>query len=344
MKKIVLILLVSSLLLAGCSALTGLNNQSVSDAEMATRVAQLLLTMTTPTTEIGFPNTPTPFATNDLITATPELITSTPAFVTSTPVVAGVITATPGGETDTAQPTETSVAVTDTPAATIAPSTAIPTATAQPVSATATATVTPPATDPALTLGNPTGTDTLDSASKWAWPTGDDDYLKVAFNNGHMQMTGLTNLAGWRLPLISQQVNTYIELTANSGSCTGKDSYGIIFRVPVLKDPTQGYLFEVTCDGYYRLWKWDGKVTPNGLATTLVAWRQSDAINAGANQTNRLGVMVKDNSYILYMNGVQLASAADSSYSAGFFGVFVHSAETSNYTVNFDTMKYWELP
>ncbi len=249
-----------------------------------------------------------------------------------------------GGELPTAQP---EVQATDLPIATELVTTEAPTETAIPETATTevpTATATAPATDPAANLGNPTGSDTMDSAANWTWPTGADNYLGVNFASGYMQMTGLTSFAGWRLPLVNQQVNSYIELTANSGSCKGKDSYGIIFRVPVFKDPSQGYLYEVTCDGYYRLWKWDGKSGTKGLATTLVGWAQSSDIKTGANQSNRLGVMVKENTYTLYMNGVQLASASDSAFGAGFFGVFVRSAETADYTVDFDAMKYWENP
>jgi hypothetical protein len=323
MKKIALILVISTILLAGCSSFGSLNNQTVSDEQMATRVAQLLATMTTPTQEIEFPATPTPMATTVFITATPLPVTLTPV-VTETQG----FTATPGTETATPLVTPTLTPTQITGTLTITP----------------TGTATAPATDPILSLGIPTSTDTFDSASNWTWPTGSDDYINVVFNNGYMQMTGLTKLAGWRLPLVDQQVNSYIELTANSGTCTGKDSYGIIFRVPVFKDPTQGYLYEVTCDGYYRLWKWDGEASSTGLATTLVGWKQSSAINAGANQSNRLGVMVKGSTYTLYMNGVQLGSASDSGFAAGFLGVFVRSAETTDYTVNFDTMKLWENP
>jgi hypothetical protein len=223
----------------------------------------------------------------------------------------------------------------------------VPTETEVPATATLeapSATATLPSGDPAANLGTPTGSDMMDSAANWTWPIGADQYLNVNFSNGYMQMSGLTNFAGWRLPLVNQQVNSYIELTANSGTCKGKDSYGIIFRVPVFKDPSQGYLYEVTCDGYYRLWKWDGKAGDKGMATTLVSWAQSDLLKTGANQSNRLGVMVKDNTYTLYMNGVKLASASDSAFGAGFFGVFVHSAETPDYTVDFDAMKYWENP
>ncbi|PKN96794.1 MAG: hypothetical protein CVU43_18915, partial [Chloroflexi bacterium HGW-Chloroflexi-5] len=208
-----------------------------------------------------------------------------------------------------------------------------------------TATLNVPATDPINSLGTPSGTDPMDSNSKWAWPTGADDYIDVQFKDGFMLMTNLSNVAaGWRLPLVGQQVDSYIELTANSGSCSGKDSYGIIFRVPVLKSPDQGYLYQVTCDGYYRLWKWDGKVGDKGLAVSLLNWKQSDKINQGANQTNRLGVKVVDKKITIYMNGVELGSVSDSSYSAGFFGAFVRSGGDSNYTAKLDEMKYWENP
>ena len=322
MKKIIPVIVLMVFLLAGCSLLTGGNTDTpLSDAQMATRVAELLATMTTPTTEIDFPPSPTValptvMTTIEVITATPDVaLTETPP--TATPVVE---TATPTLEEITVTPTVDASTATPTPTATI------------------------PASDPSLALGTATGSDTMDSATKWSWPSGQDDYLKVVFNNSKMEMTGLTNFAGWRLPLISQQVNTYIELTADSGSCTGKDSYGIIFRVPVLKDPTQGYLYEVTCDGYYRLWKWDGEVSTNGQATVLVPWSQSSLINAGANQSNRLGVKVVDKTYTLYMNGVELASASDTSFMAGFFGVFVRSVATDDYTVKFDSMRYWENP
>jgi hypothetical protein len=330
MKKIIPILsalIVLILLLSACDLLGGSTAPTpVSDEQMATRVAELLSTMTTPTTEIVFPPTPTPTLTVEVLptlevtetTATPQqavtqIITTTPDPNTTVTVAATVEATEETGGEDDATPTPT-------------------------------ATATASANDPANSLGNPTSSDSLDSRDKWAWPTGEDDYVKVSFADGKMLMTGLTNYAGWRLPSAAQQTDTYIELTANSGSCSGKDSYGIIFRVPVLKDPTQGYLYEVTCDGYYRLWKWDGEVSPNGLATVLVSWGQSSLINAGADQTNRLGVMVKDHTFTLYMNGEKIASATDSAYEAGFFGVFVRSVETDDYTVKFDALRFWELP
>ncbi len=323
--KIIPIMVVLSLLLTSCSLFSNLKaEQPLTDAEMATRVAELLSTMTTPTAEIDFPPTPTMGLPTTAPTITPNVV----VLATSTPVVAI------GGDL----PTSTAMIVLPTLEAT-------PTLAETLQQASPTATLNVPSTDPINSLGTPTGSDSMDVGSKWAWPTGADDYIDVQFNDGFMLMTNLSKVAaGWRLPLLGQQVDTYIELTANSGTCSGKDSYGIIFRVPVLKSPDQGYLYQVTCDGYYRLWKWDGKVGDKGLAVSLLNWKQSDKINIGPNQTNRLGVKVVEKKITIYMNGVELGSVSDGSYSAGFFGAFVRSGGDTNYTAKLDEMKYWENP
>lgn len=321
MKKLIPLFIMLSLVLTACGVfpLKG-EDDTVSDSEMATRVAQLLATMTTPTVEIAFPDT------------------STPAPATLTPVIP---TATPTTDLATAEPT--SVLATEEPQETAEPTagSGTPQATQEPTTA---ATSELPSTDPVRKLGTPSSSDPFDSYEKWSWPTDSDDYLAVAFKDGYMQLTGLTTMAGWRLPLISQQTNSYLELTVNSAACADKDSYGIIFRVPVFKEPTQGYLYEVTCDGYLRLWKWDGKVLPNGKAEILINWKQSADVSTGANKVNRLGVMAVGSQFTIYMNGVAQGTVSDSSFKAGFFGVFVRSVTTPKYTVKFDEMKFWENP
>lgn len=319
-RRIIPMLVLIPLFLMSCSLFTNTSpTQPLTDAEMATRVAELLATMTTPTAEIIFPPTPTQKPPTLAPTAT---IQTTQVIVTQAPTP----TIQAGGLLPTAN-----VPTVDT--------------TSAPADPTPTPTATAPASDPVNKLGSPSSADPMDSAAKWAWPTGSDAFLNVEFKDGFMKMTNLSpDAAGWRLPLVSQQLDTYIELTVNSGACSGKDSYGIIFRVPVFKEPDQGYLYQVTCDGYYRLWKWDGKVKPNGLAVSLINWKQSAAINVGANQTNRLGAMVVDEKITLYMNGVQLGQVTDTAYAAGFFGAFVRSGSGVNYTANFDAMKFWENP
>ena len=308
MKKLIPVLILLSLTLSACGLFSpGAANTQVSDAEMSTRVAELLSTMTTPTTEVVNPPTPTPTATLPPPTAT----VAQPTAVIATE------------ETETAEETEV-VAGTATPAAT--------------------ATLNVRAGDPVLKLGTPDDFDPFDSAEKWTWPTDEDKYLSVSFKNGYMRLMGLTNIAGWRLPLLAKQTNSYVELTVNSGECEGKDSYGIIQRVPEFKSPTQGYLYEVTCDGSLRLWKWDGNFKPGGKAVNLISWKESEDIKAGANQSNRLGLKVVGSTISIYMNGVLQGEASDESYASGYAGVFVHSVNTSKFIVKFDEMKIWKNP
>ena len=326
-RKSIFILVLIPLFLVSCTWFSGVKtNQPLDDAQMATRVAQLLSTMTTPTSEIVFP----PTATLAQPTLAPTM-TQTPVVLLESPTPAGTVEV--GGELST--PTASI-------AGTVAENTAAPEPTLEPSPTPGEAL---PASDPVNTLGSPKGEDVMDSNVKWAWPTGSDDFVSVEFKDGYLLMTNTNkDAAGWRLPMLGQQINSYIETSVNSGTCSNKDSYGIIFRVPVLKSPDQGYLFQVTCDGYYRLWKWDGKVDEDGQATSLINWKQSPEIKSGANQVNRLGVMVVNQKITLYINGVKVGETSDSSFSAGFIGAFVRSGASGNYTAKFDSMRYWEVP
>ena len=60
MKKLIPLILVASLVLSGCNLFRTQNGEKpLTDAEMATRVAEILSTMTTPTVEMVFPATAT---------------------------------------------------------------------------------------------------------------------------------------------------------------------------------------------------------------------------------------------------------------------------------------------
>lgn len=313
MKKVLPVILIV-FLLTGCS-LPGIR-ATPSDAEMATRVAQILTSMPA----------------NQQATSIP------PTAVIQQPTVV-VITLPPAEETSTPAPSETPTA---TLAATEAPGetpTQAGTPTYTPIPS-----FTAPATDPRLKLGTPTSTDPMDNADTWGWPLGPSEFSSMDFRQGTLVLTGLKEVSGWRLPIRPAFTNLYLEMSAYPESCSGMDSYGMIFRVPVFREADQGYLFEVSCDGRYKLWKWDGKVEPNGKATVLINWKANAAIQPGANQTNRLGVMMVDDRIILYANGVRLEEVRDNTYPSGYFGVFVNPDKTPNFTVRVDEMNYWENP
>ena len=152
--------------------------------------------------------------------------------------------------------------------------------------------------DPKLSLGNPDYTDTFDQTYNW-YPY-DSSTTKAEIKNGKFfyTMKGTKSSSEWTLswPEIK---DFYLEVTAKTpDTCDGKDRYGLLFRAP---DPSQGYLFYVSCDGQYRLALWDGS-----NFDILVDWTVANVINKGPNETNRLGVWAEGKKITLYINGEKL--------------------------------------
>jgi hypothetical protein len=316
MRKLVLAFAFLLITAAGCSP------RGPSDADMATRVAQILTTFPT--------STPNPVLNPTL----PPVATSPVQPPTTAPTVTEQPTATLP-PTEPPLPSETPV-----PSLTPLPS-ATPTITA---TATPTAVVTLVPGDPVGRLGPATSTDPMDSPDTWLWPLGASEFTDMQFKNGAMLVTALKDVSGWRLEASRTLDNFYMEMAARLEKCSGSDSYGIIYRVPSLKEADQGYLFGFTCDGRYYLKSWDGKVQPEGQMTTLIRPTTSSAIQPGALVFNRLGVMAIGSRMILYANGVLLTEINDSKYSKGYWGVFINQDNTPNMVLRVDQMSYWENP
>jgi hypothetical protein len=186
----------------------------------------------------------------------------------------------------------------------------------------------------------------MNDATSWTWPTGYNEYTSASFTNGAMVLTSTDEISGWRLanPAGRDFTNLYLEAVVRTGNCKSNDQYGVIARVPVLKDADKGYLFGFTCDGRYSFRSWDGTVGEKGKMTRLVDWKASTAINAGSGKTNRVGLMMVGNRMQLYANGTFLGEVSSSTYSSGYFGVFVGGIQTSGFAITIDEMAYWENP
>ncbi|MEM5774007.1 MAG: hypothetical protein AAGU05_03325 [Anaerolineaceae bacterium] len=313
MKKVI-VFLAAMLLLAACT----LQSPSADDT-MSTRVAQILTQEYTPPAATDQPVLPEETEPAQTTEPTPQVI----VVITPTPTPEPII--------ETEQPTE---AVTEAP--TEAP-------TEEP---------TPEVTrtsdqDPRLKLGSPDSTDPMDSNELWNWPLGDQEFTSINFEDGFMKLTAKKVEAGWRLPMVPAVTDMYVEMTVRTGKCVDDDNYGIIFHVPVFNRPDQGYLFSVSCDGAYRLTRWDGRAGANGQGWRLVDWTYSDHINAGADEVNRIGVMSKDNRFYLYANGYLLnddftLEDKDVPFTTGHFGVFAAARQTKNFTIYIDEISYWD--
>jgi hypothetical protein len=224
-----------------------------------------------------------------------------------------------GSMTDTPSPTET------------------PTPTPTPVqSSSPTPSVAPE--DPRAGLGDPDFFDTFENATNWSLYT--DDHVSFEIDDDQLVMTAFDpeNWDGWTVswPEIK---DFYLEMTTNTGDCSGMDRHGLVARATKTGGDYETYAFGITCDGRYSLRIWDGE-----RYVTVFDWAASEAIHAGSNQNNRIGILADGNRLSLYANGRKLVTIQDDSFEQGKFGVFIGSANTPDFTVRADEIAYWELP
>ncbi len=291
---------------------------TLSDVEMQTQIALMLTTMPTATPEqVSLPTATLP----PVVTASEPQPTALPT-ATSVPEAP---TATPLPPTPTELPTQAPPTPTATPAG--------PTPTLSP-------------DDPRNRLGNASAVDPMNDATEWNWPTGNNEFTAIEFRNGQMILTGLQTKLGWRIanPRGESFSNLYLEMVVKVDSCVDNNQFGMIVRVPVLKEANQGYLFGIRCDGKYSLRKWDGTLGEKGTLTRLKDWTASTAINTGANATNRLGLMMIGNRLIMYVNGTLLGEVSDDSFPSGYFGVYAASGSANPFSISVDEMSYWLNP
>lgn len=199
-------------------------------------------------------------------------------------------------------------------------------------------TATLPAGDPRAGLGDPEFSDTF--ASGESWPLYTDKHVSFEVKDSKLSMIAFNpdHYNGWMLtwPVIE---NFYLEITAKPKKCSGLDQYGMMSRATKTNKGYIGYLFGASCDGRYSLRKWDGE-----KYVSLVDWTESEHIIAGANQTNRIGIMAEGNRLSLYANGQLLQQVNDNTYQLGRFGVFVGSVNTPDFETMVDEIAYWDIP
>lgn len=187
-----------------------------------------------------------------------------------------------------------------------------------------------------LNLGAATWTDNLDNANNWYLL--DTSKTKFTEGDGKLVMTSINPGGGeeWGISDQPSMQDYYLQATfITGGSCSGFDKYGLLARAP---DPDQGYVFEFSCDGHYRLYTWDGQ-----NYNALQEWRTSSSILAGTNQTNVMGMYMKGTTLRLYANGHKIAEFTDSMFDHGQFGLVIGSVNTQNFTVSVDQIAYWEF-
>jgi len=200
-------------------------------------------------------------------------------------------------------------------------------------------TPTSPAGDPAVTLGAADWTHAFNSEYPWYTYTSSTDETEI--KNGKYFFRFFQNF-NWPIwSFAAEEIEDYyVEINVKfQSTCSGKDSGGLIFGSPTGHND-EGYVFQISCDGNYRLTSYDGTNTD-----VLISWHSASEILTGPDQTNRVGVMVNGNHISLYVNGAKVNETNDTAYTGeGRFGVAASSPETSNLVVIFDNAAYWLLP
>ena len=190
--------------------------------------------------------------------------------------------------------------------------------------------------DPKKNLGPPSWTDNFSTSTNWFGY--DESDSKVEVNGGKLLFTIKPASSGtvWTVALPNLG-NFYIEVFAKTpAACNGKDRYGMLLRAP---NPSKGMIFEFSCDGFYRIAKWDGAIW-----SEIQNWTPSALINAGPDQTNLMGVKAVGNVFQLFSDGNLLVEVTDGEFGSGRFGLAAGSDGTANLLIEFDDMAYWNLP
>jgi hypothetical protein len=185
-----------------------------------------------------------------------------------------------------------------------------------------------------LNLGEPTWRDNLDDVNGWFLL--ETENTKWSEGDGVLQMVSITPGGGEEWGLVNQPslADFYLQATFITGdACTGLDRYGLLARAP---EPNEGYVYEFSCDGHYRLYVWDGE---NYRA--LQDWRTAISIKTGPGQTNVMGLWMDGTTIRLYANGFKIGEFIDNTYDEGQFGLVIGSVNTEDFTVLVDRVEYW---
>ena len=190
-------------------------------------------------------------------------------------------------------------------------------------------------------LGEPDMRDTMDLPGEHWYtlvPPAWEGWLSYTVAPGSLVMqvhkTSLNNY--WLTSNYPALENAYLEATFITGSeCARKDRYGVVVRGP---HRYEGVVFLISCDGMYKIFRW------NGGLKLLRNWTRTPAIHTGGKQVNRVGVWMEGDTLKLYINHSFVDEVEETLFKKGVFGLVVGAEATPNFEVRVDEVDYWLLP
>jgi hypothetical protein len=181
-----------------------------------------------------------------------------------------------------------------------------------------------------------------DDFSSPRWGTGTDPDSAIEYAGGLLQFIVFAqNWFTWSTPDDEIYADVHLEVTAFNNNSDSTTALGFMCN----KHPAESsfYYFAITPAGEYAIaLATDGQ--QDLFLTNDDAWAVSDLIPTDA-ESYRLGADCGHGTLTLYVDGEQIDSVSDSTYTSGGVALFVWSAEDAvNTDIAFDDFLMTELP
>lgn len=181
-----------------------------------------------------------------------------------------------------------------------------------------------------------------DFSSSPSWGTGTDEDSSVEYVSQALQMIVNTkNWFVWSTPNDMDYEDIHIEVTAINNDTDPTTAFGIICHQQAVDDSF--YYFAITPAGQYAIAE-ASLAASDIFLTNEDKWEYSDFIENNAD-TYRIGADCGNGQLTLYVNGQQVDTVVDDTYTSGGVGLFVWSGENStSANVSFDDFLMTGMP
>lgn len=175
------------------------------------------------------------------------------------------------------------------------------------------------------------------------WATGTNAESSVEYLNDALNVQVLTdNYIVWTFPNEEQYENIHMEVTVNNNGSDPDAAFGFFCNMQWPIDDSR-YYFAVTVRGEYAIAR-AALAQDDEVLTNNGSWETSDLIAENA-ASYRLGADCGNGTLTLYVDGQEIDSVSDSTYTSGSIAIFAWSGEEFNKVdFSFDDFVMTKLP
>ena len=171
------------------------------------------------------------------------------------------------------------------------------------------------------------------SSSRGTWGTGTNADRSVEYENDSLRLQVFThNYIVWTTPNNKDYENVHIEVTVDTSATDETTAFGVLCNQQVTGSAY--HYFVVTPAGDYAIAK-AAVAQTDVFLTNNDQWATSDQITQNAS-SYRVGADCGNGTLTLYLDGEEIATISDSTYTSGGVGVIVWSGEDASADVTFD--------